>query len=186
MLHLYTDGAVSKNGQTNSCGGFSVVVLDDDNNLIDLFQGQQAPATNNQMELLAILTAFEMLYKKYSNKTATIYSDSAYCVNSLTSWVYTWEKNNWLNSKKEPVKNLDLILSIYKYYNINSFINQIKIKKVDGHSNIIGNELADALAAKNKNKFCKIITENHINLSKLNEHNFFEKPLPIENFYCKN
>lgn len=169
MLYIYTDGAVSKNGQTNSCGGYSIVIFDDNNNLINLFQGQQAPATNNQMELLAILTAFEILYKKYQKQSAIIYTDSAYCVNSLTSWIYTWEQNNWLNSKNEPVKNLNLILSIYKYYNINSFISQIRIKKIAGHSNIIGNELADALAAKNKNKFCKIIEKNKINLSKLDE-----------------
>ena len=116
------------------------------------------------MELKAFLKTFELLNTKYKNQQATIYSDSAYCINILTSWIYSWSKNNWKNSKNKTIKNLDIILLLYEYYNINFFINQITFIKIDGHKGVIGNELADALAQFNKEKFSNIILKNHINI----------------------
>ena len=116
------------------------------------------------MELTAFLKTFELLNTKYKNQKSTIYSDSSYCINILSSWIYTWSENNWQNSKKETIINLDIIKSLYKYYTIDFFINQINLTKIPGHSNIIGNECADALATKNLTKFTKIILENHINI----------------------
>lgn len=162
MLHIYIDGSARNNGRDNSRGGFGIVIFDDDSNLIDAYCEYFDNVTNNQMELKAFLKTFELLNTKYKNQQATIYSDSAYCINILTSWIYSWSKNNWKNSKNETIKNLDIILSLYEYYNINFFINQIYIIKVDGHKGIIGNELADALATADKLKFSNIILQNHI------------------------
>ena len=164
MLHFYIDGSCRGNGYENSQGGFGVVIFDDRRNLIDAYCEYFDNVTNNQMELKAFLKAFELLNTKYKNQQVTIYSDSAYCINILTSWIYFWSKNNWKNSKNETVKNLDIILSLYKYYKINFFINQIIFSKVDGHKGNIGNELADALAQFNKEKFINIILTNHINI----------------------
>ena len=116
------------------------------------------------MELTAFLKTFELLNTKYKNEKSIIYSDSAYCINILTSWIYSWSKNNWKKNKGQEVKNLDIILSLYEYYKINFFINQIDFVKINGHSDIIENELADALASFNKSKFSDIILKNHINI----------------------
>jgi ribonuclease HI len=167
MLHFYIDGSCRGNGYENSQGGFGVVIFDDCRNLIDAYCEYFDNVTNNQMELKAFLKAFELLNTKYKNEQATIYSDSAYCINILTSWIYSWSKNNWKNSKNETIKNLDIILSLYKYYKINFFINQIIFTKVDGHKGNIGNELADALATADKKKFSNIILQNHININLL-------------------
>lgn len=164
MLYIYIDGSARGNGYENSKGGFGVVIFDDRRNLIDAYCEQFDNVTNNQMELRAFLKTFELLNTKYKNQQATIYSDSAYCINILTSWIYSWSKNNWQNSKKETIKNLDIILSLYEYYNINFFINQIYIVKINGHSGIVGNELSDALARADKLKFSDIILKNHINI----------------------
>ena len=164
MLHIYIDGSCRGNGRDNSTGGFGIVIFDGHRNLIDAYCEQFDNVTNNQMELKAFLKTFELLNIKYKNQQATIYSDSAYCINILTSWIYSWSKNNWKNSKNETIKNLDIILLLYEYYNINFFINQINFTKVDGHKGIIGNELADALATANKSKFSDIILKNHINI----------------------
>lgn len=162
MLYIYIDGACKGNGKKNSNGGFGIVIFDDNNNLIDAYCEYFNNVTNNQMELKSFLKTFELLNTKYKNQQATIYSDSAYCINILNSWIYKWSQNNWKTSKGETIKNLDIITSLYEYYNINFFINQIYIIKVDGHKGIIGNELADALAANNVPKFCNIILKNHI------------------------
>ncbi len=165
MLHIYIDGSCRGNGKKDSQGGFGIVIFDDNRNLIDAYCEQFDNVTNNQMELKAFLKTFELLNTKYKNQQVTIYSDSAYCINILTSWIYSWSKNNWKNSKNETIKNLDIILSLYEYYNINFFINQIYIIKVDGHKGIIGNELADALATADVPKFSNIILQNHININ---------------------
>ena len=165
MLYIYIDGSARNNGKKNSSGGFGIVIFDNNHNLIDAYQEQFDNVTNNQMELKAFLKTFELLNTKYKNQQVTIYSDSAYCINILTSWIYSWSKNNWKNSKNETIKNLDIILSLYKYYKINFFINQIIFTKIDGHKGNIGNELADALATKNSLKFSNIILQNHININ---------------------
>lgn len=116
------------------------------------------------MELSAILKVFELLNTKYKNQQATIYSDSAYCINALSSWIYTWSKNNWKNSKNVTIENYDLFLNLYKYYNIDFFICQVNFEKIDGHSGIIGNELADALATENSIKFSDIIIHNKVHI----------------------
>lgn len=116
------------------------------------------------MELTAILKTFEILNNKYKGMPVTIYSDSSYVINILTSWIYTWSQNNWITSNKGTIKNLDLVQSLYEYYNIDFFICQINFVKVKGHCGIVGNELADALSQADVSKFSNIILKNHINI----------------------
>ena len=164
MLHIYIDGSATNNGKENSKGGFGIVIFNDDNSIIDAYCEYFNNVTNNQMELKAFLKTFELLNTKYKNNESIIYSDSAYCINMLESWIFTWAANGWKNSKKETVKNLDIIKLIYEYYNIDFFISQITFSKVKGHSGILGNELADALASNNLPKFSNLILENHIHI----------------------
>ena len=116
------------------------------------------------MELAAILKTFELLNTKYKDIPVKIYSDSSYVINILTSWIYTWSQNNWQGSNKGTIKNLDLVQSLYKYYNIDFFICQIEFIKVKGHQGLIGNELADALAQADLPKFSNIILKKHIQI----------------------
>lgn len=164
MLHIYVDGSAKNNGYQNSNGGYGIVIFDDYNNLIDAYCEYFQNVTNNQMELKAFLKTFELLDTKYQNQNSTIYSDSSYCINILSSWIYSWSQNNWQNSKKETIKNLDIIKSLYKYYTKDFFISQINLTKVNGHIGLLGNECADALATKNIKKFSNIILQNHINI----------------------
>lgn len=140
-------------------GGYAVVILL--NNTIEYsYSMQLANVTNNQMELQAILHAFKHIISKNPEEDFVIYCDSAYCVNICNDWIFTWAKNNWINSKKEEIKNIDLIKELYSYLKID-FPN-FKIEKIPGHSNILGNELADALCSNNEAKFVKIKKENNI------------------------
>lgn len=140
-------------------GGYAVVILL--NNTIEYsYSMQLANVTNNQMELQAILHAFKHIISKNPEEDFVIYCDSAYCVNICNDWIFTWAKNNWINSKKEEIKNIDLIKELYSYLKID-FPN-FKIEKIPGHNNILGNELADALCSNNEAKFVKIKKENNI------------------------
>lgn len=134
----YTDGSCQGNPGP---GGFGVVVLDDNENLITTYSEQYDYTTNNKMELSAILWAFLKYGSK--DKILTVYSDSAYCVNTLTNWVFSWEKNNWKKSDNKTPENLDLIKPFFKHLQNGFFID---LRKIKGHAGDKWNELADQLA----------------------------------------
>lgn len=144
----YTDGSASPNPGP---GGFGVVVLDDNENLITTYSEQYDYTTNNKMELSAILWTFLKYGKPAAagKKPLIVYSDSAYCVNTLTNWMFSWEKRGWLKADNQPPENLDLIIPFFKHLQNG---NQIEIYKVKGHNNIIWNEVADQLATGKYNK----------------------------------
>ena len=122
------------------------------------------------MQLKAFQKTFQLLETKYSNEKVTIYSDSAYCINILTSWMHNWNKNNWKTSKGKTIKNLDIISHLYILYQKFSK-SQITLVKVNGHKGIIGNELADALAQSSRKKFIDIVLNNNIKVDIKNAKN---------------
>lgn len=138
---IYTDGACSGNGGPNSRGGFGVVVVGNDEQIIKVYQKQSENTTNNREELKAILWAMW----NYGNKTnpPTVYSDSAYCVNSLTNWVWGWVKNGWTKSDGGPVQNADIMSAFVELWRAGYQINLVKVK---GHAGNVYNEMADKLA----------------------------------------
>lgn len=62
--------------------------------------------TNQRAELTAILRALELSPR---DRPVTIYSDSQYAINCVTTWFQKWRSNGWLNAAKKPVENKDLI-----------------------------------------------------------------------------
>lgn len=137
---IYTDGSAKGNGKANNSGGFGVVIVSDDNqNLITQYSHFENNTTNNIQELKAILWAM-INYGKYS---PIVFSDSAYCVNTLTKWMYGWAANNWLKSDNKPPENLELIKA---YYELEKKGYKINLQKVAGHSGNRWNEYADKLA----------------------------------------
>ena len=136
----YTDGACSGNGTSNSSGGWGVVEIDENNNIIWQSQGTKTPTTNNEMELTAILNALNHIKEENNFIQPTLYTDSAYCCNLINTWMYSWERNNWTRPKNQEVKNLNIIKEIFQLAKF------ADIKKVSGHSGIEWNEYVDKLA----------------------------------------
>lgn len=170
---FYTDGACKGNPGP---GGFGVVSIEEtqirkrdnwgnwradstEQTLVYSYNESCNFTTNNREELKAILHVFQLAAADKDNKYI-IYSDSAYAVNMINDWIKGWAKNNWFNSKKQKVENLDLVQEIYKYLTTDFF--NCQVKKVAGHAGIVENELADALATEDMNKFNQIIQKNHI------------------------
>ena len=149
MIKIYTDGSSKGNP---GLGGWAIVIFTD-NQYITYKAGYESNVTNNRMELTAILTALK--YAKNirlldESEEIIIYSDSAYCVNAINIWIHNWVNNNWTRDKGKEIKNLDVFKDIYNLYYDGT--DNISIKKVSGHSGILGNELADALCGNNKKK----------------------------------
>ena len=110
---FYTDGACKGNPGP---GGWAFVELDNiGKDLVGFNYADNIPnTTNNRMELTAILAVCEVigqsiLYEK--GMTYIIYSDSAYCVNLINSWMWSWARNNWRTTKNEEI----LFDSVYRY-----------------------------------------------------------------------
>jgi len=89
----YTDGSCSGNPGP---GGFGVVVLDNNENELLTHSERSENTTNNREELKAILWAAFRFGSPIDN--LIIYSDSAYCVNTLTNWMFRWEEKDWKKS----------------------------------------------------------------------------------------
>lgn len=150
--HIYTDG--SSRGNPGPGGWGMVVMNEDDSELILVEHENESMVTNNRMELKAMICALEYA-AEYPKHTFIIYSDSAYVVNSCNSWMHTWALNGWKNSKKVTVENVDLMKEIYSYLSRDFF--NAEIKKCSGHTGEVGNELADAAATGNWNKFKQLL-----------------------------
>ena len=135
---FYVDGACSGNPGP---GGYGVVgTLKDD--IVIAHQESCDNTTNNREELKAILWVLER-YGADEGEVHTVYSDSAYAVNTINSWMYNWATKGWLKSNNKIPENLDIIKKIY---NLNKQGYKINLIKIAGHKGIIGNEMADRLA----------------------------------------
>lgn len=158
-LYIFTDGSYKKSSNTAGAG----IYFGDSGVSIKLPDG----FTNNQAELIGILYALQQIkintmnLAKYS---VTIISDSMYCINIVTKWMATWQKNNWKKSTGEDILNLELIQAINTLWRIitlsyqGSISGQIKFEHQTSHTTApvnkqsreymlwYGNNMADMLA----------------------------------------
>jgi ribonuclease HI len=132
---LYTDGACSGNPGP---GGYGAILIY--KGIEKEISGGELDTTNNKMEIMAVLKGLEYLKEPCD---VTIYSDSAYVVNTIEKgWIYSWKKNNWIKSDKSKVKNIELwekLLELMEIHNV-TFI------KVKGHADNEYNNRCDKLA----------------------------------------
>jgi ribonuclease HI len=93
--------------------------------------GGEVNTTNNRMEMLALLQAFEAITKE--NMNINVFSDSSYLMNCFReSWYKGWMENGWKTSKKTDVENRDLwekLIPFLGKHNINFY-------RVKGHVNL--------------------------------------------------
>ena len=131
---IYTDGACSGNPGK---GGWDAILMYNQHS--KEISGAQSHATNNQMELKAVIEALKIIKKSH---VIEIYTDSKYVMDGITKWVNSWQKNNWLTADKKPVKNIDLWKELLDL----TSNHQISWHWVRGHSGDKYNEIVDKLA----------------------------------------
>lgn len=140
---IYTDG--SARGNPNGPGGYGTVLqyVDTKGRLHEReYSAGYEKTTNNRMELMAAIVGLEALNRPCK---VLLYSDSQYLVNAFNQhWIEGWLKHAWVNSKKEPVKNIDLwkrLLEVQKKH-------EVTFVWVKGHNGNPENERCDQLATK--------------------------------------
>lgn len=140
FVELYTDGACSGNPGS---GGYGTILRYKDKageyHEKELTAGYKL-TTNNRMELLSVIVGLEALKKPCC---VTIYSDSKYVVDAIDkNWLDGWVANNWKNSSKKAVKNVDLwkrFLDVQKKH-------KLEFVWIKGHNGHEFNERCDKLA----------------------------------------
>ena len=139
---IYTDGACSGNPGP---GGWGAILMYND--IKKEISGGENPTTNNKMELTAAIEALSMLKMPCE---VDLYSDSAYLINCFqNNWLKGWKAKNWVNSKREKVKNVELWMRLDEL-NKTHKINWIKVK---GHADNEYNNRCDELARMETAKF---------------------------------
>ncbi len=134
-IKIYTDGSCNGNP---GIGGWGAIIILDNGKELEI-SGKEEFTTNNRMELSAAINALKSLK---DNSKVEIFTDSTYVKSGITSWIQTWEKNNWKNSTKKEVKNKDLWLELLEQ----SKRHNIVWNWIRGHTGNKYNEKADKLA----------------------------------------
>lgn len=140
MFELWTDGGAVRQGNAYR-GGWGVVVIKMGQKVGD-YNGFAPDTTNNRMELCAIINGLLCIPNKYDGSHVTVYSDSKYCIEGISSWIHNWIRKGWMRSESKKVKNKDLwlkLLDLTEYFDI-------EWQWVKGHADIEYNERADQLA----------------------------------------
>lgn len=129
-ISIYTDGSSMKNGDPQSEGSFSYVVVEGANNVYN-YALKCENTTNNRMEMSAVLFALLWAFNNREYEVS-IFSDSQYVVKTI-------------NGEYRKGKNLDIWKQIDLIWN--RVKKRVKIYWIRGHNGNMWNELADKLCS---------------------------------------
>jgi ribonuclease HI len=133
-IEIWTDGGCKGNPGP---GGWGAILKYQDK--VKELKGGEADTTNNRMELMAAITALEMLKRPCE---VVLHTDSQYVRNGVMSWMTNWKRNGWRTADKKPVKNEDL----WRRLDEAQAQHRIEWRWVKGHAGNAMNERADTLA----------------------------------------
>jgi ribonuclease HI len=134
IVEIFTDGACLGNPGP---GGYAAILRYGTRE--KEISGYIPRATNNRMELMAVIEALKLL-KRASR--VRIFTDSTYVFKGITTWIHSWKKRNWLNSQRKPVLNKDL----WERLLMATEQHHIEWHWIKGHASHPENERCDKLA----------------------------------------
>ena len=138
-LFAYTDGACSGNPGPGGWGTILIARDGDAEVKKRELNGGAALTTNNQMELMAAISALEALERP---SALTVVTDSVYVKDGITKWIFGWKKKGWKTAANKPVKNEEL----WKRLDAATVRHDVTWEWVKGHAGQPENERADELA----------------------------------------
>lgn len=137
FIILYCDGA-SRNNPGQSGWGVYLKYKQYEKRL----NGYVQHATNNQMELMAVIKGLEAV--KDSNVPIHVYTDSNLVKRGMNEWLKNWKAKGWKTASRKPVKNVEMWKELDK-------LNQkykVEYHWVKAHASDPLNNLVDRLANK--------------------------------------
>ena len=137
---IWTDGACAH--KTSGAGGYAAVLFARrSDGIAERWEvsGGAFKASNNQMELMAVITGLRALP---APAPVCIHIDSTYVMKNFQGWLERWQGNGWRTADGKPVKNRDL----WKKLSTEVACRKVKWVQVPGHTGVPLNERADQLA----------------------------------------
>ena len=137
-LEIYTDGGCHPNPGFGAC---AFVVVEAGVTVVHQKAFKKEEATNNIMELSAVIAALHWV--QHHHPTARIYinTDSQYVQMGITKWIEGWIKKGWRTSGKKDVKNKELWILLH---GLTKKLD-VHFQWVKGHAENRFNNLADEL-----------------------------------------
>ena len=143
---IYTDGACKGNPGP---GGWGCILYHPATGTKKEFSGGAPVATNNQMEMQAVIQG---LLKLKSRSKVTVVTDSSYVQKGCMEWLPGWKKKGWKRMEKgvlKPLKNVELWQQLDELLTKHT----ITITWIKGHAGHKENERCDELAVIEAAKF---------------------------------
>jgi len=151
VLNIFTDGSSYSNPRKGGVGARFVTVDEDGNEKIhDYAPAGYKGATNNQMELQAMIDALSLLLGRYppvepsGYPKIVIHTDSMYVSDNIQNAIYTWSKNGWTNKNGGPILNAELWKELVRL--MVKIKIRVEIKWVKAHKISVHNKGVDKLA----------------------------------------
>ncbi|RDU69755.1 ribonuclease HI [Helicobacter brantae] len=135
-ITLYSDG--SSLGNPGAGGWCGILCYKDKERIVS---GGEANATNNQMELKAVIESLKVLKEPCE---VELVSDSKYVCEAINSWL-----KNWIKKDFKDVKNPHL----WREYLQVSAPHKVKATWVKGHCGFVYNERCDTIAKEEAQKY---------------------------------
>lgn len=143
-VNVYTDGSCLGNPGP---GGWAAILVCRGKE--KTLSGGEAETTNNRMELLGAITAFEALKRPCEVEFC---SDSKYVTDGLSKgWAESWRARGWKKSDNSPALNPELWERLLKAVSPH----KVKYVWIKGHAGHEYNERCDGLARSEALKFNK-------------------------------
>jgi ribonuclease HI len=132
QVHLWADGSGTVRGNQ---GGWAAILVDVATGIEREIVGAAVDATNNTMELTAVMRGLQSLTKPCE---VTVYSDSQYVIHAFThNWIASWRRRKWVKVANVALWQ-ELIAAAERHV--------VKWHHVRGHSGVAYNERCDQLA----------------------------------------
>jgi ribonuclease HI len=138
-VELFTDGACSGNPGP---GGWAFILKHPASGSSKESSGGLALATNNQMELSAVIEGLLALSR---SSRVLVVTDSTYVAKGAMEWMPGWKKNGWRRKEKnqwKPVKNVEF----WQQLDEQMARHQVRFQIIKGHNGHPENERCDELA----------------------------------------
>lgn len=118
-IQIFTDGSCLFNGRPTAKASSACCWPNGEFEDQAFYLEKTSIRSNNRAEFFAIIKAYEQADEIDSGRTRTlhVYTDCQLAINTITKWCKGWEARGWTKSSPGEIKNLDMVKTLYEYYN---------------------------------------------------------------------
>lgn len=148
-VEVYADGCYEPSDQS---GGWAFVAYCDGLEIASDF-GHVASASNNAMELMALLQAAAWIGLHAPDQPSILWSNSVYAVTGCNRWRPIWKSRGWRKKGPDPKARSRAIPDRELWIAIDGILSGntgITVAWCKGHAGIAGNEKSDELAERGR------------------------------------